>query len=195
MMDSGLRVDVGDYTKSMPWPLTNVYVIPGWRTPAGTAYALTAGRISFLLIFVSERTAYDRIGINVTVAAAGGSLCRVGIYAKGTDGWPGALILDGGTLATDAIAGVENVIALTLARGYYYTAGVCDDTPTITSLHFDHSDGPVDGFGANLTGVAYCGGYAAGEEGQVAGGLTDPAVALTTPADQRACGFVKLRRA
>jgi hypothetical protein len=72
--------------------------------------------------------AYDRISVHVTTAGAAGTLARLGVYAD-ADGVPGALILDAGTVAVDAAAGVEININQTLTPGWYWLVALTNGTP------------------------------------------------------------------
>lgn len=76
--------------------------------------------------------ALDRIGIEVTTNAASTKLARLGLANYGTDGKPGALIVDGGEVLVDAIAGVENTIAATVYSGVpFFALVVSNSTPTL----------------------------------------------------------------
>lgn len=109
------------------------YGLPGWIAVNawGAGSAATAGQVSYTPIYVPSSTTFDRIAISVSSAAAAGKLARLGIYdATGTNGLPGALVLDGGTVAVDALGAKEVTISQTLATGRYWLAFVSDGTPT-----------------------------------------------------------------
>ena len=166
-----------DYTAKIK-PATVRWVMPGWSYRSAASVVLASGYVHYIPIFVSEPTTYIRIGIDVSAAGAGGTLARLGIYAW-NNGVPGALILDAGTVAIDAIAQVEIVISQLLQRGYYFLAIVCNDANAACNGPNDSSmvTCPVSGVnGANtyLFGVVLS---ISGQVAQVAGGLSNPAVA------------------
>lgn len=92
--------------------------------------ALSANVLYAVPLIIPEPTLLVKIGLETTIAAVGGSLARLGIY-DGSTGEPGALWLDAGTVAVDAIAVTELTIALMLPPGYYFAAGVSNGAPTI----------------------------------------------------------------
>lgn len=97
--------------------------------------ALTANTIYASPLWIPPGAALDRIGINTTVAAAAGKVARLMLFAAGTDDLPGALLLDAGTVAADAVAGdLLLTIAYTPPPGLIYAAVVCDGTPTLTMV-------------------------------------------------------------
>lgn len=79
----------------------------------------------------------DRIGLNVTTAAAAGKLLRLGIYTATAAGLPDALLVDSGALAADtaapfiALATIDQ--ALTPGLLYFLTC-LTNGTPTVTSV-------------------------------------------------------------
>lgn len=114
-------------------PTGNRWVVPGWYAQAPGTFAVAANLIYYIPIFVTETTTYIRIGIEVTAAGAGGSTADLRIF-NWLNGLPGSLVLSAGTVATDAIAEVEIVIAQTLTPGYYFLAFRCDSTPTVQTF-------------------------------------------------------------
>lgn len=79
---------------------------------------------------VLTSTTFDRIGCEVTTAAASSTI-RLGIYAD-NGGKPGALIVDGGTVDSSSISVKEVVINQTLAAGTYWLAFCAQGgTPTV----------------------------------------------------------------
>jgi hypothetical protein len=73
---------------------------------------------------VERAIAVDRLGAEVTSAGDAGSLLRIGVYADTGNSYPGALILDAGTIAGDS-ATVQDItgLTLTLAPGIYWIGG------------------------------------------------------------------------
>lgn len=132
------------FVPGMPWVVGHYHdstqFFGGRDTGTG---ALTANILYAVpIIPVSQSRAYgsavaiDRIAINITTGAAAGKKARLGAYALGTDGKPGALLFDAGELAADGSA-VEATITQTLRCGEpVYLAVVSDGTPTLRLLEF-----------------------------------------------------------
>lgn len=115
------------------------------------ASALGADRITAHPFIVARALTIDRLAIEVTVAGAGGTKARLGIYADGVDTYPGALVLDAGLVAVDAIAIVAATIDQSLTKGLYWLVCVSDGTPTLRYLRPAYSLG---GFAAANWDVA-----------------------------------------
>lgn len=86
---------------------------------ANTLYAVPLN-IAFLATFTA-------LCVEVTTGAVGN--VRMGIY-RNSGAYPSALVLDGGTATTDAIAFKEIAISQQLTPGQYWLAAVFDATPT-----------------------------------------------------------------
>lgn len=95
---------------------------------------LTANAIEASPFIVTRAMTIDRLQINVTGAGAGGTVARLGIYNNGTDLYPGTLLLDAGTVATDGVAVVAATISQALTKGLYWVVIVSDGTPTIKNF-------------------------------------------------------------
>lgn len=75
----------------------------------------------------------DRIAVRVTSAA--GTLARLGIYDEGENLYPGRLLDDSGTVATNG-TGIKTItIRKGLSRGLKWLAAVFNGTPTMFSLN------------------------------------------------------------
>ena len=98
------------------------WVMPGWYAASTCATAPTVGRIYYQPIFVEEMTTYIRIGVDVSLAAAGTADLRIFNWA---DGVPGALVLSAGTVDTGATGLKEITISQQLTRKYYFLAVRC----------------------------------------------------------------------
>lgn len=72
----------------------------------------------------------DRIAVEIKTAAAGKS-ARLGIYRNGTNMYPGALVLDCGTINCGTTGVKEIVIDQQLSKGLYWLAIVSDGAPQI----------------------------------------------------------------
>lgn len=91
--------------------------------------AVTANRLYGMPYLVWDSESYDRIVAHVQTA--NGTSARLGIYAQGTDGAPGALVLDAGTIATGSTGFKTITISQTLAPGRYVLAFYADGTPSV----------------------------------------------------------------
>ena len=90
----------------------------------GAAAALTLNAMYLLPITVAKNTAIDRISCYVVAAGSGGNTHRMGIYANvGPGAYPGALLVDGGAVATESAAAEAYVpISKVLTRGIWWLA-------------------------------------------------------------------------
>lgn len=177
------------------------YSMPSYCWSSNGSVALIAGRKYFIPIYVGESKAYDRIGFMINIAAAGGSLARLGIYNNGKingTNYPTTLLVDAGTLPTDVAVGVEAVIAQTLT-GIYWLCLVADNTPTVmymrNTLAADYWFNSVFGYyavNAPSGAVLYNHLATAGVAAEVAGGLSDPAV-ITVASSADVMPIIQLR--
>lgn len=112
-----------------------------WYSASGTGIAPSAASFSIntlraIPVVMGKTTTIDQMAINVTVLGAS-SNARVGIYADNGNLYPGALIVDAGSIAT-ATTGVKTFttgLPITLLPGLYWLAIVGNGTaPTIRSL-------------------------------------------------------------
>ena len=78
---------------------------------------------------VARDMTFDRIAIKVVTAGAASTKARIGIYAVGTNMYPGALVLDAGEVAVDSTGVKAIVINQSLTKGLYYMAFISDGTP------------------------------------------------------------------
>ena len=106
-----------------------------YQSPAGivtAANAATLSRQEFTPFWVPNAGSYDRIGAEVTVVAAT-SVVRLGIAADSGSMFPGALILDAGTIDTTTGTGFKEItIDQFLAAGLYWLIGCAQGgTPTM----------------------------------------------------------------
>ncbi|MFW6125476.1 MAG: hypothetical protein ACOC58_00060 [Chloroflexota bacterium] len=120
-----------DYPRKLKLDTVARWVLPGWYCGGGLTLTVTANRIYYTPIFVSEDTTFIRIGCNVTTAVAGTADLRI---FEWDDGLPGAQILSAGTVDTSTTGYKEIVINQTLARGYYFLAIRCTAAPTLRGL-------------------------------------------------------------
>lgn len=117
------------------WVSGVYYTGQGGATEEEGTNAITADILYALPIKIPNTgdVTADRISIDVTSAAGGGSLARLGIY-QNSNGVPGALLLDAGTVAVDGTGAQEASISQVLsADKWYWLALVSDSTPTLRS--------------------------------------------------------------
>lgn len=152
------QMRVGDYLFPMP---IQTY----------TSFAIIAATLYTIPFLVARDVTLDRLRINITVAGAGGTLARLGIYADDGTIRPGNLVLDAGTVAVDAVAEVEIAIAQALTPGLYWLALLSDGIPTLGAFSIAWS--PFQRIGSNYNmGGRYT-------VAQAFGALPDPAPAPT----------------
>lgn len=105
-----------------------------WSLPAGrTAAALGAGTMYTHAIWVPTACAIDRIGSEVTIAAASSTI-TLGVYADDGQGRPtGTPLLDAGTIDGNSATAQEKTVYLALQAGtVYHLAALCaGGTPTL----------------------------------------------------------------
>lgn len=84
----------------------------------------TVNRVYYVPISFRRACTLDRIGFTGLTAAVASSVARLGIYTD-TDGRPGSLVVDAGTVSTDAgLSAKEIVISQAVDRGRYWLACV-----------------------------------------------------------------------
>ncbi len=89
-----------------------------------TTAATAVGTLRAYPILITKPTQIDQLAINVTAAAAVGSLARVGIYRDNGNVYPGSLVVDAGTAATNT-TGVKTFatnLPVRLEPGLYWLA-------------------------------------------------------------------------
>lgn len=163
-----------------------------YYTGAGTdgTVALTNGNGTTHKFWVGQDWPFDRIGTAITVAGTTGTVIRFGVWADDGLGSPGALILDAGTVAGDAVAssGIEKTIAQQLPYGLYHLGLVPQGgNVTVKSITGTREYGDASGSLAAVTGSPRV-----GFTFSAAGAL--PAT-FTSLGQTTAAGFVFLRAA
>jgi hypothetical protein len=119
-----------------PWIAGRWYDITSLPGAGGTATAntsISANVLRAVPFYIPRDEAIDRIGFNVNVQATAGKLARLMAYEVGTDGNPGALIVDGGTVAIDATGDKEVTVSIAGPR-WIYLAEFHDEAITIPSF-------------------------------------------------------------
>jgi hypothetical protein len=166
------------------YPLTfasgRYYGLPG--VGGGSGVTFTNQRQFFLPFYVPKSTAFDRICVNITVAGEAGSVVRLGIYVDNGSGAPGALTVDGGTVAGDGAAAFKTVtIALTLQGLYWLSCCVqaaAGTQPTMTR----YLNGAPQWFSWAIGGTTTAFSDLALTKDSISGAFSDPAGAVTLTA-------------
>jgi hypothetical protein len=118
-------------------PVFNARVSDYWSYPTshGTS-ALAAGTVTYTPFYAPYDVTLDRIGAEVTTAAASTTV-TLGVYASGTTPFtPGNLLLDAGTIDGNSQTAQEITIDLDLTGGHvYWLAGMsAGGTPTVRTV-------------------------------------------------------------
>lgn len=120
---------------AVAWPSTSLitggtgkyFTLPG----TGTTASPTNGTAHATPFLVGNGATFVSIGCNVTSAGtASVAVTRLGIYADNGKGYPGALVVDGGTVASDATGFKTATISQALAPGLYWLVAVTQGAPT-----------------------------------------------------------------
>lgn len=102
-------------------------------SPVGTATSSTLANGSLrLAAWLVERTiTIDRIGADVSSAGSGGGVLRLGVYADDGSGYPGALLLDAGTIDGASATVQQATIGspLVLTPGLYWIGAALQGSP------------------------------------------------------------------
>jgi len=111
-------------------PRTGAYLY-GYPIDAHNTAALTANELLAGAFFIARPLTIDRIAINVSSAGATGKKARLGIYANGTNNYPGSLVLDAGTVDVDSTGVKAITIDQSLSKGIYWFVVNSDGTPSV----------------------------------------------------------------
>lgn len=109
------------------WVSQNNYALYQMVAGAGvsaSANALTADEMVASLFPIPVATSFDQISITVSTLV-NPSTIRLGVYAVGTDGKPGALIADWGTVSSSTTGQKTLSISWSPAVGWYYIVMSC----------------------------------------------------------------------
>jgi len=80
-----------------------------------TTSSSAANRLYLTPMYLPAPRNVDRIGINVTLAGAAGSVARLGVYnSDPTTGLPSTVLVDGGTVAISATGAAQVTVSATL---------------------------------------------------------------------------------
>lgn len=109
------------------------WVVPTFASHAAIAQGQNA--FSAVPLFVGKQSTVDMIGVNVTVAGGAGCVLHLGIYADDGFGFPGALVLDAGSVSGTSTGNRTIAISQVLPAGLYWLACAVRvaGSPTITA--------------------------------------------------------------
>jgi hypothetical protein len=119
---------------TMPTLISGRYYDPQfWLAATVNAGSIVvAGRLYAVPMLIPATVTIDRIGISVTSGSGAATTARLGIYDDDASGsLPDTLLLDCGTVLTDAIAPVEATISQSLTAGLWWFAVVFESTPQV----------------------------------------------------------------
>jgi hypothetical protein len=106
-----------------PAPLASgTYYYPISPLAVGTSSTLGVGFLHVTPWIVGQPTSIARLCAEVSGAGEAGSKVRLGLYADAGTNYPGALVVDGGTINGDSATVQEVTVAVTLAPGQYWLA-------------------------------------------------------------------------
>lgn len=160
---------------STPTPAAGQYVWTSSPGSVSTSNTQGAGSLRLVPWIVERALTLDRIGAEVTVIGDVDSKFRLGIYADNGHAYPGALLLDAGQIAGDAVAVAGLTCAVDCPPGLYWIGGavqaVVTTQPTLRVVSTNWTPPVVLGTGT-----------AAPTAGQVAVGYAQTAVTGALPA-------------
>jgi len=148
----GVILDVDVAAKGITYPRSGSYLQPP-HTNVQTL-VLTLNELRACPLPVGKAVTLDRIGLEVTTAVAT-AVVRLGIYADDGNGYPGALVLDAGTIDASTTGFKEIVINQALAAGLYWLVGVAQTAaPTVRA-----TSGAVPGLSVATSQSTLAGAY------------------------------------
>lgn len=111
--------------------------------------ALANGNLFCCPIWVPDPLTALSLSVNVTKAGSAGALIRLGIYTDSGNFYPGALLLDAGTVAATALGIKTAAIELKLVPGLYWLAaasqGEAAEQPEVACLQGQAEPLPTNG--------------------------------------------------
>jgi hypothetical protein len=116
------------------------YTLPG----AGTTAAPTNGTVHCTPFIVNATQTFTALAVNVTVAGTSGvALTRLGIYSDNGSGYPGSLLVDAGTVASDTTGWKTVTISQSLAPGIYWLVAVTQGAPAAVPTYTAIASHPI----------------------------------------------------
>lgn len=134
----------------------------GWYYSFGsnaqTTLAMTADELRAAVAWFPEGYTLTKLGLEVTVAGGASSVVRLGVYKTGSDGNPGDLLVDGGTIDASTTGTKEVTISQVIpTSGWYWVCAAAQadaSTPTIRAVRRTDGPGPLAQALANALNVA-----------------------------------------
>jgi lysophospholipase L1-like esterase len=121
------RQSVGTLTPALP---SATYFYPVSAGARGTSAMLGNSNMRAAPWQTERSVSLARIGVDISGAGQSGAVVRLGVYADNGQGYPGALLVDAGTVAADTTGVKEATIALALPPGLYWLVACVQDAPT-----------------------------------------------------------------
>lgn len=157
-----------------------------------TTTALPLNELRAVPYRLEMATSFDRIAVEISTAAAG-SAVRLGIYADNGRAYPGALVLDAGSVAADTVGIKALIIAQALNPGVYWIAAVAQ-TAGCSVRSYVEGDIPAAGLVAfDTIGNAPFSAPSCYTQAGVTAALPATFSATTAPAGSNAAPYVGLR--
>lgn len=136
----------------------NDHEIPLGFFVSGRYYTFTFGSVSTLSsignggfrlypVRIRERITIDQIACEITAGGSSGAVARLGIYKDNGYGYPGALLIDAGTVVATAIAAPASSISQVIEPGLYWFAAALQGAP-VSEPTFRTSTGGDPSIGA-----------------------------------------------
>lgn len=123
----------------------------------GSDFTIATNILYGLPFHLDRDQEFDRIGIKVETAGGIGEKAVLGIYEMWTDGTPGELRLDAGTVDIDVAVIKEITISKVLSPGWYFFAlnAATAATPKIASLNLAQYNGPLGTLAIGAASATY----------------------------------------
>jgi hypothetical protein len=104
------------------------FYVPNTLSPSASAFVMVANTIYCMPITIGSTKTFTKIGVEVTSTGASSS-CRLGIYdSTGTGGFPGARVLDAGTIDSHTATGNKTITISQSLKGNYWLVVICNAT-------------------------------------------------------------------
>lgn len=186
-----------DVPAALPVPASGQYMFTCSDHAAATSSSLLDNVLRVGPWIVDQPVSIDRIGAEVSSAGTSGRKFRIGVYADNGNRYPGALLLDAGQIAGDAVAVAELTANLTLPRGLYWVGGVVQSAggtaPTMRTTGSGWCPPVRLPLGSNLPAANAAGiGY---QQTGVSAALPDTFTTTVAPSTLMPRTFVRLRAA
>lgn len=124
----------------------------GQANGAANASGISLNSASASPCFVSKATTVDRITLYITTGGSAGAVIRLGIYADNGSMWPGALVVDAGTIPTTSSGSTQELtISTSLSTAGVYWLVAKQEVATCTPRG---CTGPVSGVVAIAGGTS-----------------------------------------